>query len=43
VPGGVAGGAGVCGVAGGSGVGEELVADGVMAGERGAAREAGAE
>jgi hypothetical protein len=35
MPGGVAGGAGVRGVAGGSGVGEELVAAGVVAGEHG--------
>jgi hypothetical protein len=42
VPGGVAGGAGVRRVAGGSGVGEELVTVGVMAGERGAAGVAGA-
>jgi hypothetical protein len=37
VPGGVAGGARVRGVAGGSGVGEELVVAGVVAGEHGAA------
>jgi hypothetical protein len=42
MPGGVAGGAGVREIAGGSGVGEELVAARVMAGERGAARVAGA-
>jgi hypothetical protein len=42
VPGGVAGGAGVLGVAGGNGVDEELVAVGVVAGERGAAGVAGA-
>jgi hypothetical protein len=42
MPRGVAGGAGVLGVAGGSGVGEELVAVGVVAGESGAARVASA-
>jgi hypothetical protein len=42
VPGGVAGGARVRGVTDGSGVVEELVAAGVMAGERGAARVASA-
>jgi hypothetical protein len=42
MPGGVAGGAGVRGVTGDSGVREELVAAGVVAGERGAAGVAGA-